>query len=389
MGYWPSKIACILNIIIMIGYGTIDCIVAGQILSAVSGGSMSIVVGIIVVALVTWIVAVFGLAVFQMYERYGTLPMPKWIMVLLLITYRWAWLPQTVVLLVLVGYASPNFDVSVQSVGNTATINANRLSFLSLCLSIPVSWAAAASDFYVYYPENSTKWKIFLMTLSGSTLSYTFVNLVGVSLASGINITPVWATAYKTSSGALILAGYDGLGGFGKFCGVVVALGVIANNIPGTYSAALGFQVLGRYGKAVPRYLWACVVTGIYFICAIAGRNNVFNIFENFCALMGYWITIFICIVLEEHLIFRRGVGFDWPAWEDKKRLPFGIAALIAFLVGWAGAVVSMSQAWYVGPLAKMVGADSGSDLGIWVGRGFALVMFPPLRFLELKRFQR
>ena len=385
MGYWPSKIACILNIIIMIGYGTIDCIIGGQILSAVSGGNMSIVVGIIVVALVTWIVAVFGLAVFQMYERYGTLPM---IIVLLLITCRWAWLPQMIVLLVLVGYASPNFDVSIQSTGNTVTINANRLSFFSLCLSIPVSWAAAASDFYVYYPENTTKWKIFLMTLSGSTLSYTFVNLIGVSLASGINITPVWATAYKTSSGALILAGYDGLGGFGKFCGVIVALGVIANNIPGTYSAALGFQVLGRYGKTVPRYLWACVVTGIYFVCAIAGRNNLFNIFENFCALMGYWITIFICIVLEEHLIFRRGVGFDWTAWEDRKRLPFGIAALIAFLVGWAGAVVSMSQAWYVGPLTKMVG-DSGSDLGIWVGSGFAFVIFPPLRFLELKRFQR
>lgn len=70
MGYWPSKIACFLNIVIMVGYGTIDCIIGGQILSAVSGGSMSIVVGIIIVALVSWIVAVFGLAVFHVYERY-------------------------------------------------------------------------------------------------------------------------------------------------------------------------------------------------------------------------------------------------------------------------------------------------------------------------------
>lgn len=70
MGYYPSKIACFLNIVIMVGYGTIDCIIGGQILSAVSGGSMSIVVGIIIVALVSWIVAVFGLAVFHIYERY-------------------------------------------------------------------------------------------------------------------------------------------------------------------------------------------------------------------------------------------------------------------------------------------------------------------------------
>jgi purine-cytosine permease-like protein len=38
MGYYPSKIACLLNIIIMLGYGMIDCVVGGQVLSAVAGG---------------------------------------------------------------------------------------------------------------------------------------------------------------------------------------------------------------------------------------------------------------------------------------------------------------------------------------------------------------
>lgn len=69
MGYWPSKIACVLNIVLMVGYNTLSSIIGGQILSAVTGGSMSIVVGIIVVALVAWLVAVFGLDVFQVYER--------------------------------------------------------------------------------------------------------------------------------------------------------------------------------------------------------------------------------------------------------------------------------------------------------------------------------
>jgi purine-cytosine permease-like protein len=53
----------------MVGYGTIDCIVGGQILSAVSGGTMSIVVGIVIVALVSWVVAVFGIKIFHIYER--------------------------------------------------------------------------------------------------------------------------------------------------------------------------------------------------------------------------------------------------------------------------------------------------------------------------------
>lgn len=69
MGYWPAKLVCLLNIILMVGYGVIDCIIGGQILSAVSGGSMTIIVGIIIVALVSWVVAVFGMAIFHVYER--------------------------------------------------------------------------------------------------------------------------------------------------------------------------------------------------------------------------------------------------------------------------------------------------------------------------------
>lgn len=53
----------------MVGYGLIDCVIGGQMLSAVSGGSMSIVVGIIIVALISLVVAVFGMALFHAYER--------------------------------------------------------------------------------------------------------------------------------------------------------------------------------------------------------------------------------------------------------------------------------------------------------------------------------
>ena len=51
------------------GYGTLSTIIAGQILSAVSGGTMTIVVGIVIVALIGWVVAVFGMKVFHTYER--------------------------------------------------------------------------------------------------------------------------------------------------------------------------------------------------------------------------------------------------------------------------------------------------------------------------------
>lgn len=304
---------------------------------------------------------------------------------------RWAWLPQLIVLFVLVGSAGPSFNAGLQSTGPAAAITAHRLSFFSLCLSVPLSWAGAGSDFYVYYPADTNKTVTFLMTLAGLTLSFVWVTLMGVGLGAGVASNPAWATAYETSSGALLLAGYGGLGGFGKFCGVIVALGVIANNIPGTYAAALGCQVLGRFGKAVPRYIWVCFIVVIYLVCAVAGRNNLFNIFENFLALMGYWLMIFVVIVLEEHLIFKEkmGLGFDWTQWENPKYLPIGIAALTSFLIGWAGAIIGMDQVWFTGPVAMRVGAGTGADIGIWLGAGFALVTYPPLRYLELKKFGR
>lgn len=265
------------------------------------------------------------------------------------------------------------------------------MSFLSLCLYVPNSWAAAASDFYVYYPEKTSSLKIFLLTLTGLWLSFSLVYMLGIGLGSGIAHHPAWAAANDVSTGALIVAGYAPLGGFGRFCAVVVALGVIANSIPGTYSAALGAQVLGRHGKAVPRWAWSCVMVLIELVCALAGRDHLFLVFQNFLALMGYWVEIMICIVLQEHLLFRRGtsswhLGFDWARWEDKAHLPLGAAALVAFLLGWLGAVLGMYQVWYVGRLAELAG---GSDIGVWVGCGFALLSFPPLRYLELKRFGR
>lgn len=69
MGYWPSKLCAVLNMVIMLGYGMIDCLIGGQLLSAVADGKMTVVVGVIIIALISWLVVVFGMSAFQYYER--------------------------------------------------------------------------------------------------------------------------------------------------------------------------------------------------------------------------------------------------------------------------------------------------------------------------------
>ena len=252
---------------------------------------------------------------------------------------------------------------------------------------VPNSWAAASSDYYVMMPETTPKWKTFTLTFLGLALSFWFVNMLGIGLASGVVTHHAWKNAYNISSGALINAGYDPLGGFGKFCAVIVAFGVLANAIPGTYSAALGCQIMGRWGQKLPRWVWVVVLSIIQLICALAGRTRLLIIFTNFLALMGYWLTFVILIFLEEQFMFKpRLPKLDWDAWADPRKMPIGLAALVAFLVGWVGAVLGMYQIYFVGPLARLSG---WADVGVWVGSGFTLLVFPPLRWLEIKRFGR
>lgn len=47
----------------------VNSVVGGQILSAVSGGHLSVLVGIAIVAVSTWAMALFGMKIFQLYER--------------------------------------------------------------------------------------------------------------------------------------------------------------------------------------------------------------------------------------------------------------------------------------------------------------------------------
>ena len=374
MGWYPAKIIVILNIVVLLGYSLLDAVVAGQMLSAVSGTSnLNIVVGIVIVAVITWVITTFGYTVFHMYERY-------------------AWLPQIVMFSILAGVAGPNFDLTTNpSQGeDPLTITGNRLSFFSLCLAAAITYSGGAADLFVYYPEYAPRSKVFIVTVVGLALSFTYAFIIGVGLGSGIVLNQAWSDAYSVSQGALIVEGFRPLGAFGSFCGVIVALGLVGNIILPVYAAGVDFQTLGVNFEKIPRVIWNTLGVIIFTVCAIAGRAHLAEIFTNFLALMGYWVSIWIAILLEEHIIFRkwRGLGYNWDAWDDHRKLPVGLAALVAFLVGWVGSILSMAQVWYIGPIASQVG-EYGGDMGNYVGFAWAGLVFPGLRWLELRHYGR
>ncbi|KIW16585.1 hypothetical protein PV08_03773 [Exophiala spinifera] len=369
MGWWPSKICVLFNIVIMLGYGLIDVLLSGQILSAVNGHGLTVIVGTIVSAIVTLFVVLFGIKLFHTYERY-------------------AFIPQVMVLLILIGVAGQYFDTSSETFGNASERAADRMSFFFLAVSASIAWTPSSADFYVYFPPTSNRLAVFACTTIGLGTSCAFTYLIGVGIASGALARDDWMAAYENGgAGALLVEAFRPLGSFGDFCAVIVALGLIANNIPGTYSSALSFQLLGRWMRKLPRIFWTVVGVIIYTVCACAGRNHLFEVFQNFLALLGYFVVIYIAITLEEEFIFRRKSGYDWAAWNDPKKLPLGIAAFVAFCVGWVGAVLGMWQTYFTGPLGKTVGF--GIDLGIPLAFSWSALAYPGLRYLELKFIEK
>jgi purine-cytosine permease-like protein len=64
-------------------------------------------IGIVIIAIISWVVATFGIQVFHYYERF-------------------AFLPQLIVICILFGVSSTKFDLSTVSVGDERTVAGNR-----------------------------------------------------------------------------------------------------------------------------------------------------------------------------------------------------------------------------------------------------------------------
>lgn len=307
------------------------------------------------------------------------------------------------VLCIMIGTAWPQFNFDTVSIGSPEQINAKRLSFFSLCFSVSLAWVPIAADYYVYYPPDIKRWKTWTVTVIGC-FSMMITILMGVGLGTGVAHNPQWAAIYDGTPGGLLMAAYNRLGSFGSFCAIVNMMGVVSNNAPGSYSMSMNFQMLGNFWQRIPRPVFTIITTVIYAGCAIGGRNSLYQIFGNFLPLIGYWVVIWLMIVIEQDVLFNRGREYDWSIWNNRRKLPVGIAAGVSFLVGWVGAIVGMvstlyhnhmvpfdlqiqNQTYYTGPVAKAV--TGGCELGIWLGAGFTILAYPPLRMLELRFIDR
>jgi NCS1 nucleoside transporter family len=370
-------IVAVFNILACLGWSAVNSIVGAELIHAVNNDVPGYA-GIIIIAICTLFVTFFGYKIVHVYEF-------------------WSWIPTTIVFIITLGVFAHSGDFVNISMGFGVSELGSVLSFGSVIYGFATGWTSYAADYTVYQPSNQSRTKVFFAVWIGLMVPLLFTEMLGIAIMTATTLNDgvnKYADGYAASgTGGLLAAVLFGpLGGFGKFCLIILALSIIANNCPNIYSVGLTVQVLGgKLTQRVPRFVWTAVGTAVYIAIAIPGYTNFEAVLENFMNFIGYWLAIYEGIAFSDHFLYKRTMAAYIPAHYDQAdKLPPGIAAIFAFCCGIAGMIVGMSQVWFVGPVALSAGeAPFGGDVGFELGFAFAFTSYAIARYFELKYFGR
>lgn len=355
-GWVGAIIMAVFNVGACIGWSAVNVIVGAQLVTALSNGAIPRWVGILIIAILTTIVSIYGYKYVHRYERF-------------------AWIPMAIIFVILAAVAGPKFAVVAPSVSGVVWW-AGFISFGGAVYGFATGWSSYASDYNVNQPEDTPASRVFWLTFLGVAIPCVLLEILGMSLTT--------ITAFKGKGGGdLLAAGLQPLGGFGIFLLVLLALSIIANNIPNDYSLGLSIQVWGKPFQRVNRAVWTLIGAVIYVAIAIPAAANFNVTLENFLLLIAYWLGPWAIILVLEHFVFRRG-KYNVEDWNTPAKLPIGWAAIVSMAIGLVGVALGAAQVYYVGPIANLFNPPYGMDIGFELGVVFAAIAYLILRRIEL-----
>lgn len=366
-GYAGTCLIALLAAAGLIGYCTLNSILGGEALQAVSPGrSMSPVVGIVIVAVVSTAVSFCGIKVLQFVEM-------------------WLWFPVLICFCILAGLAGSGSDGLHVEANTPPAAPQAVLGMGCVIAGFQLSWSGIASDVSLYLKPQTNPYILFACTFAGFSLSSAPIMMLGAAFAASAQSIPTWKQAISESSspGPLfdtVLSGH--VGGFGKFLTVILALSAMGNIMTSVYSFGIACQTLFPPLTALPRFLVPLLALAIFLPTAIVGRNKFYDTLSNFVAVIGYWSALYIGVLLADHVVIRR-MDFDSynrKIWNRVRELPYGLAALGSAILALGLLIPLIDQAWFTGPLAERSG-----DLGFEVGLALSFVLYCVLRPLELR----
>jgi len=372
-GWWPAKILAILNCINQIGWAMVNAISGASVLYDVGDGDLPLAVAVLIVGVLAIVMGLLGYKVLHIYDRYS-------------------WIVMLICFIIVAGFGARNY-VNVP-MGSGSLEASNVLSFSTAIIGFEIAWLPVAADYGVYMRETTKDRKSFWWAYGGFLTSQLFIELLGAAVGTlSLSTNTYFTDAYDARGiGGLIGASFGvygkGARGFGKLIEVLLGLSCVAVITTNIYSLGLSVQMVSQKLLVVPRLVWSLIGSVIFLAAAMAGRDHLEEAMENFLLICAYWIVPFSTIVLVEHFIWRRGYKYDLTAWNDRTKLPYGVAASVAWVVGTVLSLLTMSQAWWVGPIAGGIGSSPyGTDISWILGFAATAVVYVPLRMWEQKQW--
>jgi NCS1 nucleoside transporter family len=358
-GWNGARIMAFFNVAACTGWSAVNAIVGGQLVEAVTGGTVGRPLAILVIAIVTTIIGMYGYKYVHSFARY-------------------AWIPAAIIFLLLMVVTGPKVTILPTPPLNVAEI-ASFVSFGGAVYGFATGWSSYAADYNVRQPEKTPGSRVFWFTFLGIAIPCIILEIFGLALT----------TAFKNvSGGGLLAAAAQPLGSFGSFLLVILAMSIIANNIPNAYSIGLSMQVLSKTCQRVGRITWTLFGAVFYMLIAIPAVSDFNNTLNDFLLIIAYWLGPWSIILIEEHFLIRRG-RYNVDDWDTKERLPIGWAALVALGFGMLGIYLGAAQTLFVGPIARLFNPPYGMDIGFELGLIFAGIAYPFLRRFELSIHRR
>ncbi len=405
-GWFGGLIMALFNVAACIGWSAVNVIVGGQLAAALACGNTSLDactvnvgglalngivirgIGILVIAILTTMVSIYGYRYVHRYERY-------------------AWIPMMIIFVIMLAVAAPHFQIIPTPAFNAAEI-ASLVSFGGAVYGFATGWSSYAADYNVNQPENTSSARVFWLTFLGVLIPCVLLETFGLAL-----------TTWKPlSGGALLAAAVSPLGAFGNVLIILLALSIIANNIPNDYSLGLSMQVLGRPFQRVNRAIWTLIGAIVYVLIAIPAAANFNNTLTSFLLLVAYWLGPWAIILIVEHFVIRHG-RYNVDDWNNARRLPPGWAAIVSMIIGLVGVFLGFAQVlvlsanvtlpnipgvniakqtpciggycqWAItGQIGGLLNKPFGMDVGFELGVVLALVSYLILRTIEYRTSHR
>jgi NCS1 nucleoside transporter family len=355
-GLQGAKLPALFNAFSCLGWNAVNSVIGSSLLVTWSGGIIPQWAALIFLTVATSLVSVYGYFVVHRYERI-------------------AWIPMFLLFCYIFFVASPHFHITQPATVTGIALFASIASFGGTVFGFAVGWASYAADYTRHQPVDTPAWRVFLYAFLGVGLPCILFEILGVLLTTGA----------KGSDTGTLIASAIGNSPLSRIVILLLAFSTIANNVPGDYSFALSTQALGL--KVVKRWILTIIGAVIYLSIAFAISAN-FNInLQGFLLLIAYWLGAWSVIVVIEHYM-RKGT-YPVEDYETASKLPVGIAALSALIIGLALAALGINQASTIGFEGPFAHALADADIGFPLAIILAGLIYYPLRRWELAKFKR